>query len=46
MQRTVEKVMTSHVEDRDAKFLVREGAKVTRLLQMHIEREQAKEAAQ
>ena len=45
LQQTVEKVMASHRTDTDARFLVREGPRVTRLLQQLVEREQAREAA-
>ncbi len=38
MQKTVEKVMHGHARSTDARFLIREGSKIQKLLMLYVER--------
>ena len=38
VQKTVEKVMACHQEATDAKFLIKDGHKITKLLMQYVER--------
>lgn len=38
MQKTVEKVMGSHMNDSNARFLIKEGSRIHKLLMLYVEK--------